>query len=236
MFALLGRDNATTAGGYTSNGVTIQENITARGSSFCLVVCAVMGVTCLVNLGLSYLKPSTERVFFHIVAVINFTAFIVYYTMGSNLGWTPVNVGTVQPSSPDGTYRSVFYIRYIDWAITTPLVVVNLLLTAGMPLSTIVYVMFWDEVMVVSGLGGALTSTRYKFGMSFTNSTILSDRYRVLRYRLRSYAVRFLSLRFCRSQTSVRAWQRHWSNIHCLWYLHCRGLGHISHSMGAFRG
>lgn len=43
----------------------------------------------------------------------------------------------------------------------------DLLLTAGMPWPTILWTCLLDEVMVVTGLIGALVKTRYKWGESF---------------------------------------------------------------------
>lgn len=43
----------------------------------------------------------------------------------------------------------------------------DLLLTAGMPWPTIIWTIFMDWVMVVTGLVGALVKTRYKFGEYF---------------------------------------------------------------------
>jgi len=42
----------------------------------------------------------------------------------------------------------------------------DLLLTAGLPWPTILWTIFLDEVMIVCGLVGALTSTNYKWGKS----------------------------------------------------------------------
>jgi bacteriorhodopsin len=38
------------------------------------------------------------------------------------------------------------------------------MLTAGLPWPTITYTIFLDEVMIITGLVGALVKTRYKFG------------------------------------------------------------------------
>lgn len=54
--------------------------------------------------------------------------------------------------------------RYIDWFLTTPLLLLDLLLTAGLPWPTILAAMVADEIMIVSGLIGALVPTRYKWG------------------------------------------------------------------------
>ena len=60
--------------------------------------------------------------------------------------------------------REIFYVRYIDWTITTPLLLLDLLLTAGLPTPTIAITILADEVMIICGLVGALTSTSYKWG------------------------------------------------------------------------
>ena len=48
--------------------------------------------------------------------------------------------------------------------VTTPLLLMDLLLTAGLPWPTILYTIFLDEVMIVTGLIGALVKSRYKWG------------------------------------------------------------------------
>jgi bacteriorhodopsin len=69
--------------------------------------------------------------------------------MGSNLGFTPIQVEYPR-SDPKvaGTYRSIYYVRYIDWFITTPLLLLDLLLTAGMPWPTLLWVIMVDWIMV----------------------------------------------------------------------------------------
>jgi bacteriorhodopsin len=56
------------------------------------------------------------------------------------------------------------HFRYIDWVITTPLLLTDLLLTAGMPWPSILFVILVDEIMIVTGLAGALVRTSYKWG------------------------------------------------------------------------
>lgn len=47
-------------------------------------------------------------------------------------------------------------------AITTPLLLMDLLLTASMPWPTVLYTILLNEVMVVTGLIGALVQSSYK--------------------------------------------------------------------------
>lgn len=92
-------------------------------------------------------------------------ASIAYYSMGSNLGWTPIQAEFMRSEGiVRGVYREIFYVRYIDWVITTPLLLMDLLLTAGLPWPTILYTVLIDEIMVITGLSGALTYTDYKWG------------------------------------------------------------------------
>ena len=46
--------------------------------------------------------------------------------------------------------------------ITTPLLLLDLLLTAALPWPTILYTLLIDEVMIITGLIGALVTSSYK--------------------------------------------------------------------------
>lgn len=147
------------------NGKTADIAITTHGSNWFFAVCAVMTVSGIAFMGLAMRKPRHQRVFHYITAAVVFTAAIAYFTMGSNLGFTPIAV-EFQRSDPKvaGQFREIFYVRYIDWVITTPLLLLDLLLTAGMPWPTILFVIFVDLVMIITGLIGALVESRYKWG------------------------------------------------------------------------
>lgn len=96
------------------------------------------------------------------------TASVAYFCMASDLGATPIAVEFVRRKSvlysgPENTvYRSIWvraavrllafadqvqYVRYVDWAITTPALLLTLLLSTGLPVSDIVATIFWDEVV-----------------------------------------------------------------------------------------
>jgi bacteriorhodopsin len=55
-------------------------------------------------------------------------------------------------------------VRYIQWFINAPLILLMILLTTGLPLSDLFLAIFMIIVTVVSGLVGALTPTSYKWG------------------------------------------------------------------------
>ncbi|KAI0976750.1 bacteriorhodopsin [Xylaria arbuscula] len=158
--------------------------ITNHGSDWYYTVCAMMGATTLIIMGLAFRKPQNHRLFHYITAAITAVASVAYFAMGSNLGQLPIFAEFRRPGSrwvrAAGT-REVFYARYIDWAITTPLLLLELLLTAGVPTPTILVTLLADLFMIVCGLIGALTQTRYKWGFfSFGMAALFFIAYELL--------------------------------------------------------
>ena len=138
--------------------------ITTRGSDWYFTVCTVMGVTTLIVMAFSFHKPQAERVFHYLTAGITAVACVAYFAMGSNLGQVPIEAEFQRPLRAMAGTREIFYARYIDWVVTTPLLLLDLLLTAGVPTHTILATLLADEIMIVTGLVGALTRTTYKWG------------------------------------------------------------------------
>jgi len=141
--------------------------ITTHGSDWYWAVCAVMTVATLAFMGMSFTRPRSHRLFHYITAAITLVAAIAYFSMASGLGQTPIQVEFARGSRfgavNDGT-REIFYVRYIDWFVTTPLLLLDLLLTSGIPWPTLLITILADEVMIVCGLVGALTQSSYKWG------------------------------------------------------------------------
>lgn len=146
---------------------TASEHITTHGSDWYFAVCAVMTVSCLAVVGLSLTKPSHQRIFHYMSAGLLMVAAIAYFSMGSDLGQVPIRVQFQRSGNAEYNgivTREIFWVRYVDWFITTPLLLMDLLLTAGLPWPTILIAILADEVMVVCGLVGALLQTSYKWG------------------------------------------------------------------------
>lgn len=96
-------------------------NITTHGSDWYWAVTAVMATATLTFIGLSFTVPRRARVFHYITSAITMTAAVAYFTMASNLGYTPIHVEFSRSNHKvAGTFREIFYVRYIDWVITTP--------------------------------------------------------------------------------------------------------------------
>lgn len=102
--------------------VVTTNHLTTKGSDWYWAVTAVMMVATFAFMGLSFTKPRQQRIFHYITAAITMVAAIAYFSMASNLGWTGIAVEfrRINPVV-SGTVRQIFYVRYIDWVITTPL-------------------------------------------------------------------------------------------------------------------
>jgi bacteriorhodopsin len=96
-------------------------NITTRGSDWYWAVTGIMGAATIGFILWSTRVHRTRRIFHYITAAITLTAAIAYFTMASNLGYAAIGV-EFHRSNPKvaGNYREIFYVRYIDWVITTP--------------------------------------------------------------------------------------------------------------------
>lgn len=150
--------------GFT-NTVTTNNHITAAGSDWYWTVSAVMTVSAFGFMIHSFFKPRSQRLFHYLNATVCLVAAVAYFCMGSNLGWTAIEVEWVRSwAKVHGNMRQIFYVRYIEWFITTPLIVTQLLLAAGLPTPTILYTLLMTEVVVINGLVGALVHSSYKWG------------------------------------------------------------------------
>jgi len=157
-------NDALKINGNTVNGATADIAITTWGSDWYWTVCAVMTVSMFAFAGLSFTRPRSARIFHYITTGIVLVAAVAYFSMASNLGFTPIAVEFHRGGEDAGNYREIFYVRYIDWVITTPLLLMDLLLTAGMPWPTVLFTILVDEVMIITGLVGALVTSSYKWG------------------------------------------------------------------------
>ena len=157
-------NHALDINGFT-NTVTTNNHITNAGSDWYFTVTSVQGAAALIFIILSFYKRRSQRLFYYITAALTLVSSIAYFAQGSNLGWTAIQVEW-QRSAADvrGNMRQIFYARYIDYFITIPLLLLDLLLWAGLPRPTIAYTILISEVWVVSTLIAALVKSTYKWG------------------------------------------------------------------------
>ncbi|KAJ3523776.1 hypothetical protein NM688_g8669 [Phlebia brevispora] len=135
-------------------------HISTHGSDWLWAAFSVIAFSFVLLFGLSFTRPRGKRAFHHIGLVILITASIAYFTMASDLGYAPV------PTEFRGDHqtRQIWYTRYIQWFLTLPLVLIELLLTTGFTLSDIMMTVAAAWVLVLAGLIGSVVQSTYKWG------------------------------------------------------------------------
>jgi len=139
-------------------------SIDTHGSDFLWAVFAVMVLADLIVMAWHFTIPRGQRIFHQLAIIILSTAAVAYFSMASNLGYAAITTEFGHNSYPAGVTRSIWYVRYIDWTITTPALLLELVLASGLPLGDIITLMFFDILMIVTGLVGALVASSYKWG------------------------------------------------------------------------
>ncbi|TCD68061.1 hypothetical protein EIP91_011606 [Steccherinum ochraceum] len=148
-------------GSLDQNPPNADRHITEGGSDWAWAVFAVMLLSTLGMVGWSYTRPRGTRFFHNIATIILAVSTISYFSMASDLGATPV---LAEFSRGNTGTRQIWFVRYIQWFINFPLLLVILLFSTGLSLSDILTTAFFAWIVVVCGLCGALVASSYKWG------------------------------------------------------------------------
>jgi bacteriorhodopsin len=97
--------------------------------------------------------PDGQRKFHIYTMAITGIASIAYLTMASGGGYI----------GGEGNTRQFFYARYLDWAATTPLLLLDVAALGGASTDTLLFLLITDAMMIVAGLVGALFETQVKW-------------------------------------------------------------------------
>mmetsp|Transcript_35400 Transcript_35400/g.86202 ORF Transcript_35400/g.86202 Transcript_35400/m.86202 type:complete len:263 (-) Transcript_35400:162-950(-) len=124
--------------------LSIQEIGTVAGV-FLIIAWVALLVTGLFMALKAMQVESESKKFYYLNAFICAVACYSYFAMFSGMGWQTV-MGC----------RQFFYIRYVDWAVTTPLTILSLGILAGQDYATVFAVMGADVGMILAGYLGSV--------------------------------------------------------------------------------
>ncbi|KAJ3060241.1 hypothetical protein HK102_009604 [Quaeritorhiza haematococci] len=133
-----------------SNGTS--SELSAASANILWAVFAWMTASSVVYFALALRQAPENRVFHYLTLAITTIAALSYYAMASNEGYVTVND------------RRIYYARYIDWTFTTPLLLADLGMLAGLGVEKLLWIAFMDVLMVVTGVFGAIDATSAKWG------------------------------------------------------------------------
>jgi len=106
--------------------------------------------------------PVQKRLFHILTAFITTFAFLSYFAMATGDGSVIHTVAKTETSQHIVTKiweRQVFWVRYVDWTLTTPLLLLDLSFLAGLNGASILIAVVADIIMVLTGLFAAFGDT-----------------------------------------------------------------------------
>ncbi|KAI2473266.1 opsin-1 [Annulohypoxylon bovei var. microspora] len=124
------------------------------------VVCVLMGLSSLAFYAMAMRVPVQKRFFHIITALVTTIAFLSYYAMATGDGI--VSHSYVAARSKHGAVteiieRDIYWARYVDWSLTTPLLLLDLSLLAGLNGASILVTVVSDVIMILAGLFAAFS-------------------------------------------------------------------------------
>lgn len=141
------------------------------GKTALWIVFFIMFISSVIFMWMSYRVPVAKRLFHQITTLITVFATLSYFAMATGDGITLIGEDATRnhkhdiPDTHYTVYREVYWARYVDWSLTTPLLFLDLALLAGLNGSNILNAMVADEIMIITGLFAAIaTSERAKWG------------------------------------------------------------------------
>ncbi|KAJ5757239.1 uncharacterized protein N7511_007421 [Penicillium nucicola] len=141
-------------------GLETWQEIHDVGMRTLWVVTVLMGVSSLVFYLLAARAPLSKRIFHILTSITTTISFIIYLALATNLGsnFSFSELHEKHKHVPDTTtqvFRQILWLRYLNWALTTPLIFINFALLSGLPGANLLLAIFADLVMLSTGLLGS---------------------------------------------------------------------------------
>lgn len=143
----------------------VYELIGDTGKLTLWVVFIIMFFSSAAFIVMAFSVPVQKRLFHQVTAFITIFATLSYFAMATGDGISVVGQEVTEthdngmPDTHHIVYRQVFWARYVDWSVTTPLLLLDLALLAGMNGSNILTAIIADVIMILTGLFAAYSTT-----------------------------------------------------------------------------
>lgn len=136
------------------------ESVGELGKKTLWVVFVIMFLSSMAFYYLAWVTPVQKRLFHVLTAFITTFATISYFAMatgdGNSYSLTIEHTSNKHyPDVAEHIYRQVFWARYADWLVTTPLLLLDLAFLAGLNGANILVAIVADVLMVMLGLFAA---------------------------------------------------------------------------------
>ncbi|KAL2010848.1 hypothetical protein VTN00DRAFT_3566 [Thermoascus crustaceus] len=141
----------------------IFQDTHAVGKRTLWVVTVLMGISSLIFYILAARVPVPKRMFHTLTALVTTISFITYLAMSTGDGITYNHIRLHEshrhvPDTHQDIFRQVYWIRYVNWMLTSPLILINLALLSGLNGAHLVIAIFADLLMFVGGIFGTFAA------------------------------------------------------------------------------
>ncbi|MCJ1306454.1 hypothetical protein MMC25_000096 [Agyrium rufum] len=145
---------------------TSHQDATEMGVRTLWVVFVIMTISSVAFYAMAYRVPVQKRLFHILTAFITTFAAISYFAMANKDGISYIVADVYSYNQTElgipttvtiTVLREVYWARYVDWSVTTPLLLLDLSILAGLSGANILVAIVADLIMILTGLFAALT-------------------------------------------------------------------------------
>ncbi|KAK2733668.1 hypothetical protein FQN57_002065 [Myotisia sp. PD_48] len=151
----------------------IVEAATGVGRRGLWVVAILMLLSSLVFYVLAARVAVTKRLFHVLVSLVTTVSFLVYFAMAMGYGSCLAHQGSHKhykdsPEIPREIFRELYWIRFLNWTLTSPLILICLSLLSGLNGASLLVAVSGNLVLFVAGLASTAINHRGRQWAWFT--------------------------------------------------------------------
>ncbi|CAG8894140.1 unnamed protein product [Penicillium egyptiacum] len=140
-------------------GSEVYQELHDVGKRTLWVVTVLMGISSLVFYTLAARAPLSKRVFHILTSLITTISFIIYLALSTGQGITTKHVTIHErhkhvPDTETDYIRQVLWLRFVNWALATPLLFINFALLSGLPGANLLIAVVAHLIMLATALFG----------------------------------------------------------------------------------
>ncbi|KAJ5782034.1 Opsin [Penicillium paradoxum] len=140
-------------------GSEVYQNLHDVGKRTLWVVTVLMGISSLVFYTLAARAPLPKRIFHILTSLITTISFITYLALSTGQGITFQHTTIHEshkhvPDTHTDYVRQILWLRYVNWALTLPLLFINFALISGLPGANLLVAIVAQLIVLATGLLG----------------------------------------------------------------------------------
>jgi len=144
----------------------IYQHATKVGDRTLWVVFVVLVLSVIAFAAMAWVVPAAKRLHHSLTTLLVVIAGLSYFAMANGSGVVehhrriPEHHADPLPPTHRHIFRDVYYARYIDWLLTTPLILLNLHALSGVSGASIFSSIAADVIMILSGWFAAVSHSK----------------------------------------------------------------------------